>query len=390
MNITSRSYLTAGIAALGVGAIALSPIQPIPNNAALAPERVVSNLSVDLAAAIDPITPWVNAFGTAVDNAARLNAAWNASTLPIFQTFVQNQLYYASEFPQIGVIAKQIFGNVKAALQAPFVSDPINNISQTVVDVVPLPPPIGGIPVNQQTIYAAAGDLLPESLLPLIEFTATPFSGAALAVIGPVIGPVISMVNSIKATFAALKARNLPAAINEFLALAPNAVNAFLNGGQVLDLTEIVDRISPLPPEVTGIGLNMGGIVSSGLSPVEGRPSLGVTGSMFDGLAVKASLGGLAVDSPGLSVGPIGATQLLTKRIAEAIKQPKPTTAAAVAPAAAEAEVAAPKAVEAAAAEAEAPAAEAPATKRQSRATARADKDAGKSARSERGARRAG
>jgi hypothetical protein len=385
MNVTSRSYLTAGVAALGVGAIALSPIQPLPNNVAMAPERVVSNLSVDLAAAIDPITPWVNAFQTALQNQARLNAAWNASTLPIFQTFVQNQLYYASEFPQIGVIAQQIFGNVKAAIQAPLVSDPVNNISQTVVDVVQLPPPIGGIPVNQQTIYAASQDLLPESLLPLIEFTATPFSGAVLAVIGPVIGPVISMVNSVKATFEALKARNLPAAINEFLALAPNAVNAFLNGGQVLDLTDIVNRISPLPPEVTGIGLNMGGLVSSGLSPVEGRPSLGVTGSMFDGLAVKASLGGLAVDSPGLSVGPIGATQLLTKRIAEAIKQPKPTTAAAVAPAAAVAEVeaAAPEAV----AEVEA-ADEAPAPKRQARAAKAEKADKGNAGRAERGARR--
>lgn len=385
MNVTSRSYLTAGVAALGVGAIALSPIQPIPNNVAMAPERVVSNLSVDLAAAIDPITPWVNAFQTALQNQARLTAAWNASTLPIFQTFVDNQLYYASEFPQIGVIAQQIFGNVKAAIQAPFVSDPINNIPQTVVDVVQLPPPIGGIPVNQQTIYAAAQDLLPESLLPLIEFTTTPFSGAVLAVIGPVIGPVISMVNSVKATFAALQARNLPAAINEFLALAPNAVNAFLNGGQVLDLTKIVDRISPLPPEVTGIGLNMGGLVSSGLSPVEGRPSLGVTGSMFDGLAVKASLGGLAVDSPGLSVGPIGATQLLTKRIAEAIKQPKPTAAAAVAPAAAVAEVEA--AAPAAVAEVES-ADEAPAPKRQARAAKAEKADRGNTGRAERGARR--
>ncbi|MCW1959032.1 MAG: hypothetical protein KIH64_010910, partial [Mycobacterium sp.] len=253
MHVTSRSYLTAGVAALGVGAIALSPIQPIPNHVALAPEKAVSTMAVDLAAAIDPLTPWVNALGTAVDNATRLNAAWNASTFPIFQTFVQNQLVYASEFPNIGLIFNQIIDNWKSAFQAPFVADP-GNISTTTVAVT-----TGAlsIPVSQSLVYGLVTSPLsplPPELTPLLEFMTTPFSGAALAVIGPVIGPVLSMVNSVKATFAALKAKNLPAAINEFLALAPNAVNAFLNGGQVLDLTKIVNKISPLPPEGESIG----------------------------------------------------------------------------------------------------------------------------------------
>ena len=56
MHITTRSYLTAGIAALGAGAMALTPVQPIPNPTALAQERAVGNLAVTLASTIDPIT----------------------------------------------------------------------------------------------------------------------------------------------------------------------------------------------------------------------------------------------------------------------------------------------------------------------------------------------
>lgn len=393
MHVTSRSYLTAGVAALGASAIALSPIQPIPNQVALAPEKTVSTLAVNLAAVIDPITPWVDTFGIAVENATRLNEAWFASTFPIFQTIATNQLVYAQEFPDIGLIFQQILNNVRSAFQAPFVES-ADNISTTLTTVAT----IGGdpaLPLSQKDLYALLqSDLspLPPEVAPLLGLMTTPFSGAALAVIGPVIGPVISMVNSVKATFAALKARNLPAAINEFLNLAPYAVNAFLNGGQILDLTKLVNRIAPLPDSVESIGLNMGGIVSSGLTPVPGAQTTGgVSGVMFDGLAAKASVEvfGLQaeVDDPGLSVGPIGATQLLTRKIADAIKVTPPPTAATVAPAAAEA---APVAVEVAALEAEAAsvADEAPAPKRQSRAASHSDNGGSDNGgRSSRGAR---
>ena len=108
---------------------------------------------------------------------------------------------------------------------------------------------------------------------------------------------------------------------------------------------------------------------------------------MFDGLAANANveLFGLefGADDPGLSVGPIGATQLLTRKIADAIKVTPPLTAAAVAPAAAA--VAAPVAIEAAA-EVAAVADEAPAPK-QSRA-AKADSGKSNTGRADRGARR--
>ena len=383
MHVTSRSYLTAGVAALGVGAIALTPIQPLPAHTALAPERAVSTMAVELAGIIDP---WVATFGTAVENAQRLNAAWTASTFPIFQTWATNQLTYAKEFPNIGLIFSQIFNNIGNAIQAPLLQDP-ENISRTITTLAK----VGPVTVDKLSQRDLFGILvsplspLPTELTPLVEFMSTPISGAILAGIGPVIGPLLSISNSIKAIFAELKAKNPQGAFTEFMNLAPNAVNAFLNGGQILDLTKVINRVSTLPDSVKSIGLNMGGIVSSGLTPVEGSISQGVSGSMFDGLAADASvkLGPVtaSANTPGLSVGPIGATQLLTKRIAQAIKVTLPQSASTVAPAAAE--VAAPAAIEAPAAVAVAD--EAPAPKPQARA---AKTDKGNTGRAERGARR--
>jgi hypothetical protein len=54
MHTAYRSYLTAGVAALGAGAVALSPVQPIPTHVALTQERAISNLAVELAATVDP------------------------------------------------------------------------------------------------------------------------------------------------------------------------------------------------------------------------------------------------------------------------------------------------------------------------------------------------
>ena len=74
MNIANRSYLTAGIAALGASAVALAPIQPIHTDVALEHQPAVANLAVSLASTIDPITPWVDTFKLAAENLAQLSA----------------------------------------------------------------------------------------------------------------------------------------------------------------------------------------------------------------------------------------------------------------------------------------------------------------------------
>lgn len=334
MHVAPRSYLTAGIAILGAGAVALAPVQPLPQSSAISP-ALRSALAVQLATSIDPITPWVNTFQTATENISRLITAVTDNPLPILQQVIANQISYLQELPNIGLILQQVVGNIGNAIGAPFAvptscSDPIagpcESISTANVAV--------GVPVlgtlTQQVVFALLpGILSPEqytSLKPVLDFTTSPLSGVLLGSIGPVIAPVLALVNSVGAVFGALVQADFETAIAELINIPANVTNAFLNGGQFLDLTPVLGLAGvTLPPSIASLGFNMGGLLSTGISPVVGQgdpPAVAgpVAQVGFDGLAFTADLGlGAPVVDPGLSVGPLGALIGLNNQVANAI-----------------------------------------------------------------------
>lgn len=249
-----RCYLTAGVAALGASAIALSPVQPLPATAVPAPQR--ATLAVDLAAAIDPITPWVTTIKTSLQNATALPALYLQQPLPILTTIARNQLTYLKELPDIGLIASQTWGNVKIFFNGPWQPVP-ELISDAQVTE------ISGFPISQQTVYGLLLTDASDQLDPLIEFAASPVSGEILGFLGPVISPLIQLTQSFTAIGQFFQAGNVLGAINELINIPANVTNAFLNGGKYLDLTGVAKTLGlDLPPEVTRIGFNMGGLLN--------------------------------------------------------------------------------------------------------------------------------
>jgi hypothetical protein len=374
MNITSRPYLTAGVAALGAGALALSAVQPIPTDLAMAPQSVVSNLSVDLAAAIDPITPWVNAIKSAAENAFALQDAWNDNPFPIIRTFVENQFTYLSELPNIGLIFQQITGNIGNFLQAPFAADPLN------VSGTPVP---GASPafVTQQLAYGLVSGLLPAALRPTLALTTTPISGFLLGFAGPGLSSMLQLQETVQNIFNPPPgAKPLLNAVNEIINLPANLFNAAFNGGKFLDLTALVQRLLPdVPPSfIPTVGIRTGGFLNGG-------------GVAFDSVAATVGpvdlpfVGPVTVNDPGIPVGFIGATGSLASYVADAIKVVPPSATAGVAAAAATPAVQPADATEApvaaevpALAEDAAPATdEAPARNRKGRAATRTDNSGG-------------
>ena len=319
MNVTSRSYLTAGVAALSVGAIALTPIQPIPNNLLQAPERAVSNLTVNLAAAIDPITPWAEAISAAAENAYNLQNTWWADPFPIASQIVQNQLTYFSEFPNVGLIVQQVLGNIPKFIKAPFVKNPDN------INSDPVP---GASPafVSQRFIYDTLTGLAP-SLAPVLDLLTSPISGFLLGFAGPGLSSMLQLRDTIQNILKPPPGANwLLNAINETINLPANLFNAAFNGGKYLDLTNLVKKLAgpTLAPAINAAGLRTGGFLNAG-------------GVAFDGIAANATLG-LTVNDPGLSVGFIGATGTLATAVANAIKVVPPPPTASVKAAAATSE----------------------------------------------------
>ena len=398
MHVTVRSYLTAGVAALGVGAIALSPVQPIstPDQ-----DRVTRSLAAALAAdstPIDPITPWVDTIETSVANIGALfdfyfsNPGGYTSPLglegpgqavfPLLQTVIANQITYFQELGSgnAGLIPEQIWGNVQTFFNAPWTpGDPAGEY----VSATGLTTPLG---LSQQTIFALLPTVLgytPEEwaaspLKPVVDFTATYYSGQLVGLLGPVFAPLIELTRSFTAVGAYFEAGDVTGAINELINIPANVTNAVLNGGGFLDLTGVVNAISPLPPEVKSIGLNLGGVISppvpqdGSLVDPDNPPTTYNGGVLFDSLAAEISYKisqfprpdgtSVNVTDPGIPVSWIGAAVGLGQFLSEEMlvtPPPVPTEAASVeAPAEVEApEVEAP---EVEAPEVEAPEVEAP------------------------------
>lgn len=370
-SVSIRSYLAAGVAAAGVGAIALSPVHPVTPALAALPQQV-SHLAVNLAAAVDPVDPftaWVDVITTAITNGGDLAQAWvngvyvqgtppgntpatqgyqTGVAFPIIQQILSNLITYVGELPDFGGIISQAFGNIGNAVQSPFAPGveieeglPLNqNVNAT-------PNVDGGFlgQLSQRQVLGllplVAGDAY-ASLKPILDFATTPISGVLVGAIGPIVAPVLALVNSVSNTIALLQESNFVGAITELINIPANAVNAFLNGGQVLDLTGLVGLLGvQLPDSIESIGLKMGGLLSPG-------------GVAFDAVAAKASatldpLPPVSITDTGLPVGPIGALFGLGNYVAQSIKvTPAPTPpGSAVRAAAADAEVQAAPAVEA-------------------------------------------
>lgn len=338
MHITARGYLASGVAAFGAGAIALSPIQPLPDHVALAPQRAVSTLAVELASAIDPITPWVNTFIAAGNNIEALADLAMQQPLPIISAIAQNQLTYFQELPDIGLIASQILNNVQTFFTAPSAPDG-NNISDAVVATTT---GFLQLPLDQRTVYSllpvVLGKDLYEQLQPVIDFSTSPVSGELIGLLGPVISPLIQLNDSFAAIGNYIQSGDITGALNELINIPANMTNAALNGGKYLDLTGVVRALGlALPSEVTSIGLNMGGLLNVVPLDEQANPESPYSGGVaFDALAadVSVNLGAkVNLNDPGWPVGTIGSMIGISQAIGNAlvVTPPAPPAVASVA-----------------------------------------------------------
>ncbi|GAS90582.1 hypothetical protein [Mycolicibacterium brisbanense] len=86
---SARSYLAAGVALVGAGAIAVSPVAPpLPDVHVPA----VSTASVSLSAAVDPFEAYVQLITNTVNNVGTLISTEIADPFPILQQVVANQI----------------------------------------------------------------------------------------------------------------------------------------------------------------------------------------------------------------------------------------------------------------------------------------------------------
>lgn len=94
MQLAIRSTFTAGVALASAAVIAVSPISPVAPRLADATVSAIhtSSAAVELTALTDPITAWMEVFGTTFNNIAHIGGSIAAAPFPILQQVIANQV----------------------------------------------------------------------------------------------------------------------------------------------------------------------------------------------------------------------------------------------------------------------------------------------------------
>jgi hypothetical protein len=303
MSAIPRPFLAAGVAVVGTSAIAMSPV-------VVPPPSLHAEASIQLAASTD----WADVFSQASANAQALFDTWREAPAPILQQIAANLNTYLTELPDLPGIASQIQANIQAALAAPLAPDPstLDNTHRTFYQLLPAVMQLPGVP-----------DLLQLSISPtgqqLLAFSTTALSGVLLGMAGPVLGPLVVLASSLESIRTDLGAAtpDVASAMSTLAGIPAAMTDAFLNGGEHVDVTALAKTFGPAIgvsfPDGVQVGIALGGLLSPG-------------GSIFNALDFAYDnelLGVLHIHVPlatGTAVGPIGAMMEFARTIAKAIR----------------------------------------------------------------------
>lgn len=169
-------------------------------------------------------------------------------------------------------------------------------------------------------VFGALLDGIDDPILgPLLDFTASYTSGILLGLVGPVLGPIVALVTNGIEAFDHLVEGEFESAFGALLSIPAAMANAFLNGGETLDLTPVLSLLSGVidveVPDGISIGLALGGLLSPG-------------GSLLNALDVRGELdlgdiglgqGIVSAVIPGQGPSAIGSLIGLSQAIAKAI-----------------------------------------------------------------------
>lgn len=255
-------------------------------------------------------------------NAQALFDTWQQAPAPILQQIIANQISYLQELPDLAGIATQIQHNFQAALAAPLAPNlsTLDPTHGTFYNLLPAVLQLPGVPDLLHLVISPTGEQL-------LAFSTSALSGLILGMAGPVLGPLIALSSGLNAVRTDLTAAtpDVAGALSTLGSIPAAMTDAFLNGGQHVDLTALAKTFGPAIgvsfPDGVEVGIALGGLLSPG-------------GSIFNALDFAYDnnlLGVLHIHVPlatGTGVGPIGAFMDFTRTIAKAIGWTPPASAA--------------------------------------------------------------
>ncbi|KUI38602.1 hypothetical protein [Mycobacterium sp. GA-2829] len=193
MHLAARSYLATGVALVGAGAIAISPVAPpLPD----VKVPTLSTIGVELNAAVNPIQTWIDVFGTTAENLAILGQMVAENPAPILQQVIENQLGYIEKLAPafqdfaVGFVEALdpfnpdgIPANVVDALELIVTGHPAQGFPELFqAFLTPILFPALGVLVGVQEVITATA----ENMLDVANMAVTVFATVALGVLSPI------------------------------------------------------------------------------------------------------------------------------------------------------------------------------------------------------------
>ncbi len=293
MQVSVRSYLTAGVALVGAGAIAISPIRP-----ADFADGSIQTLSGDahLAALVNPIEQWGAIFETTFENAAGIGARVAADPVPILGNVAGNQLITAQVLAEIATTFGSGFiegaGQIPANLAAAVDKIAAGEIQQGVGDLALafLTPIVGAaLPL---LFGSGFGNLQAVLSNPLANATnvvraivsVETLAGVGLPLLFDAIAPVLQVGVTAQAVYDGIEAGDFEAVANALISFPGDMVNTILNGsddpfignGGLLGENGLVNSL-----------LTVRGLIADAIKPPEVTPAMALRATEAEALEVE-------------------------------------------------------------------------------------------------------
>ncbi|RRR42407.1 hypothetical protein EHH44_17700 [Mycolicibacter terrae] len=311
MRTAIRPYATAGVAIVGAGLIAATPVvAPLPQTGTVR--------DVALAAT----SAWDAVFNAAQQNMTQIMNNYYLAPGVAFQQFIANQNDYAQQLlddpTNLTYVTEQIRHNLDALLTGYTLSNPTQETLEIVMSHTLAAGDSSTFAMGWYDLFAGPlssimGGMFPADMVPIIHFLSSPLSGIIMGSLGPWISPIVALINSINDG-------------DNFGDTLANMFGASLNGA-TLNLDSMLPMINEAAgdylPDGMGIGhldIAFGGWLTAGHVAIDPYQVLGANGEV---VAETPAVGGSILNSVGLeltgapvvgslnissnAVGPIGA-----------------------------------------------------------------------------------
>lgn len=326
MQQTLRPYVTAGIAIVGSGLIAATPVVATP----LADGPTIRDVALAAGGGLpDLLAPWTAVFNEASQNATVLTQNFFLAPGVAFQQFLANQSQFWQEVlndpSKIPAVMQQMQANLDAVLtgytlqnaDGSFGLDGFTGTLGTVGLHTLSGTDINTYAFGHDLLFALLPTFLPADMAsfatPIVDFLASPLSAIIIGSLSPSIAPWVAMMNSIQDG-------------DGFNQIMASWLDGYLNGA-TLNLDSLLPLIAstgllPEGTDITHLEFAFGGLLTPGdvaVGPYQVHDAAGnlvevpaVGGSIFNSLGITLTAGllpGVPIAIEGHGIGPIAAME---------------------------------------------------------------------------------